>query len=48
MCLWPAFKVNGFWCHSVMCHRLANGVAPLAMLPRWRTVLKKQQAEKIP
>jgi hypothetical protein len=25
-----------------------NGVAPLAMPRRWRTVLKKQQAEKIP
>jgi hypothetical protein len=26
----------------------ANGVAPLAMPRRWRTVLKKQQVEKIP
>jgi hypothetical protein len=25
-----------------------NGVAPLAMPRRWRTVLKKHQAEKIP
>jgi hypothetical protein len=25
-----------------------NGAAPLAMPRRWRTVLKKQQAEKIP
>jgi hypothetical protein len=27
---------------------IINGVAPLAMPRRWRTVLKKNQAEKIP
>jgi hypothetical protein len=28
--------------------KMSNGVAPLAMPRRWRTVLKKTQAEKIP
>jgi hypothetical protein len=32
----------------ILLNCLINGVAPLAMLQRWRTVPKKQKAERIP
>jgi hypothetical protein len=47
-CLWPVRNADAEGLQTTVTDSVDNGVAPLAIPRRCRTVLKNQQAENIP